>query len=94
MKAGIALKLFLAILAARAASPRRRWRSPRGSSFQSGFLGYLDQVDAQRLDALAGRLADEYRRAGDWDFVRDDYARLRDARAAGAADPAPCAPRC
>src|SRR5256714_258306 len=26
-------------------------------SFQSGFLGYLNQVDAQRLDSLAARLA-------------------------------------
>src|SRR5258706_16425071 len=76
MKAGIALKLFLVILAASAVAAGAMALATR-ASFQSGFLGYLNQVDAQRIDALAGRLADEYRRAGDWNFLRDDYARLR-----------------
>jgi two-component system sensor histidine kinase BaeS len=76
MKAGIALKLFLVILAASAVAAAAMALATR-ASFQSGFLGYLNQVDAQRIDALAGRLADEYRRAGNWDFLRDDYARLR-----------------
>lgn len=76
MKAGIALKLFLVILAAAAVAAAAMALATR-ASFQSGFLGYLNQVDAQRIDALAGRLADEYRRAGNWDFLRDDYARLR-----------------
>ena len=76
MKAGIALKLFLVILAAAAVAAAAMALATR-ASFQSGFLGYLNQVDAQRIDALAGRLADEYRRAGNWEFLRDDYARLR-----------------
>src|SRR6266850_6384537 len=76
MKAGIALKLFLVILAASAVAAGAMALATR-ASFQSGFLGYLNQVDAQRIDGLAGRLADEYRRAGNWDFLRDDYARLR-----------------
>ena len=76
VKAGIALKFFLAILVAAAAAAGAMALATR-LSFQSGFLGYLNQVDAQRLDELAGRLAGEYRRAGSWDFVRDDYARLR-----------------
>jgi two-component system, OmpR family, sensor histidine kinase BaeS len=76
VKAGIALKFFLAILLAAAVAAGAMALATR-LSFQSGFLGYLNQVDAQRLDELAGRLAAEYRRAGTWDFVRDDYARLR-----------------
>jgi two-component system, OmpR family, sensor histidine kinase BaeS len=76
VKAGIALKFFLAILLAAAVAAAAMAIATR-SSFQSGFLGYLNQVDAQRLDELAGRLATEYRRSGNWDFVRDDYAKLR-----------------
>ena len=76
MKAGIALKFFLAILLAAAVAAAAMAIATR-LSFQSGFLGYLNQVDAQRLDELAGRLATEYRRSGNWDFVRDDYAKLR-----------------
>jgi len=76
MKPGITLKLFLAILLASACAAGAMAVATR-FSFQSGFLGYLNQVDAQRLDALAARLADEYRRAGGWDFLRDDYGRLR-----------------
>src|SRR5690242_18563257 len=76
MRFGVALKFFLAILAAAACAAAAMAIATR-SSFQSGFLGYLNQVDAQRLDELAGRLATEYRRNGNWDFVRDDYAKLR-----------------
>src|SRR5436190_16260011 len=76
MKAGIEFKLFLVILAASAVAAGAMALATR-ASFKSGFLGYLNQVDAQRIDALAGRLADEYRRAGDWNFMRGDYARLR-----------------
>src|SRR5216117_2006322 len=76
MRPGITLKLFLAILLASACAAGAMAVATR-FSFQSGFLGYLNQVDAQRLDALAARLADEYRRAGDWNFLRDDYGRLR-----------------
>ena len=76
VKPGIALKFFLAILLAAAAAAAAMALATR-LSFQSGFLGYLNQVDAQRLDSLAARLADEYRASGDWAFLRDDYARLR-----------------
>ncbi|MFN2644607.1 MAG: sensor histidine kinase efflux regulator BaeS [Burkholderiales bacterium] len=76
VKLGIALKFFLAILLAAAVAAAAMAIATR-VSFQSGFLGYLNQVDAQRLDELARRLAVEYRRNGDWTFLRDDYARLR-----------------
>jgi two-component system sensor histidine kinase BaeS len=80
VKIGITFKLFLAILAASAVAAAAMALATR-LSFQSGFLGYLNQVDAQRLDALSGRLADEYQRRGDWDFIRNDYGRLRELAA-------------
>ena len=77
MKTGITFKLFLAILATSAAAAAAMAVATR-LSFQSGFFGYLNQVEAQRLDALTAALADEYRRNGDWDFVRGNYRRLRE----------------
>jgi two-component system sensor histidine kinase BaeS len=77
VKPGITLKLFLAILAACALAAIAMAVATR-LSFQSGFLGYLDQVDGQRLDTLTARLADEYRRRGSWEFIRDDYRQLRE----------------
>src|SRR5437868_14377778 len=76
VKAGIALKFFFAILLAAAVAAAAMAVATR-LSFQSGFLGYLNQLDAQRLDELAGRLAVEYRRSGSWDFLREDYSKLR-----------------
>ena len=52
MKPGIALKFFLAILLAAAVAAAAMAVATR-LSFQWGFLGYLNQVDAQRLDELA-----------------------------------------
>src|SRR5439155_1046432 len=80
VRPGIALWLFLAILAASAAAAAAMAVATR-LSFQSGFFGYLNQVEAQRLDALTATLAAEYRRHGDWGFVRDNYARLRELAA-------------
>ena len=76
MRLGITLKLFLAILAASAVAAAAMAIATR-LSFQSGFFGYLDQLQSQSLDAFAGRLADEYRRYGDWSFLQGDYGRLR-----------------
>jgi two-component system sensor histidine kinase BaeS len=88
MKPGITLKLFLAILAASALAAAAMAVATR-LSFQSGFFGYLNQVEAQRMDTLVAALADEYRRRGDWSFVRGDYARLREL----ATQPQPIPPR-
>jgi two-component system sensor histidine kinase BaeS len=77
VKLGITLKLFLAILVACVAAALAMAVATR-LSFQSGFLGYLDQVEAQRLDTLTARLTDEYRRHGSWEFIRDDYRQLRE----------------
>src|SRR5260221_4546521 len=76
MKPGITLKLFLAILAACAVAAAAMAVATR-LSFQSGFFGYLSHVETQSLEALATRLADEYRRHGDWRFLQGDYANLR-----------------
>lgn len=76
MKPGITFKLFLAILAASAVAAAAMALATR-YSFQSGFFGYLSHVETQSLEALAGRLGDEYRRSGDWSFLKDDYGRLR-----------------
>jgi two-component system sensor histidine kinase BaeS len=83
VKTGITLKLFLAILAAVSVAAGAMALATRWS-FQSGFLGYLSQVDSQRLDALSTSLADEYRRQGSWDFVRNDYSKLREIVATSA----------
>jgi two-component system sensor histidine kinase BaeS len=80
---GITLKLFLAILAASIVAATAMALATR-YSFHAGFLGYLAQVDAQRLDALSAALAQEYRASGGWEFVRGDYARLRDIAIASA----------
>ncbi len=76
VKLGITLKLFLAILAASAVAAAAMAVTTR-LSFQSGFFGYLSHVEAQSLEALSVRLADEYRRSGDWSFLQGDYGRLR-----------------
>src|SRR5260221_6785742 len=77
MKPGITLKLFLAILAASVAAAAAMALATR-YSFRSDFLGYLSQVEAQRLDTLSVALADDYRRSGSWDSLRGDYSRLRE----------------
>ena len=76
MRPGITLKLFFAILAASAVAAAAMAVATR-LSFQPGFFGYLNHVQSQSLDAFAGRLADEYRRTGDWSFLQGDYGRLR-----------------
>jgi two-component system sensor histidine kinase BaeS len=76
VKLGITLKLFFAILAASAVAAAAMAVATR-YSFQSGFFGYLSHVEAQGLEALAGRLGEEYRRSGDWSFLQGDYGRLR-----------------
>jgi len=77
VKPGITLKLFLAILAASALAAIAMAVATR-LSFDSGFLGYLNQVDGERIEFLTNRLAQEYRKRGDWEFLRNDYPRLRE----------------
>jgi two-component system sensor histidine kinase BaeS len=81
VKPGITLKLFLAILAASAVAATAMAVATR-YSFQSGFFGYLSHVESQSLESFAARLAEEYRRSGDWSFLQGDYGRLRSLAAA------------
>ena len=83
MKAGITLKLFLAILAAASVAAGAMALATRWS-FSSGFLGYLSKVESQRIDTLSSTLADEYRRNGGWEFLGGDYGRLRQMVASSA----------
>jgi two-component system sensor histidine kinase BaeS len=76
VKLGITFKLFLAILATSAVAAAAMAIATR-FSFQSGFFGYLNHVEAQSLESLATRLGEEYRRKGDWSTLEGDYARLR-----------------
>ncbi len=45
-------------------------------NFRRGFLGYLDEVMLQRLVPADARLAAAYAEHGNWDFLRNDPARL------------------
>ncbi|MGB5248917.1 MAG: two-component sensor histidine kinase, partial [Gammaproteobacteria bacterium] len=69
-------KLFLALLAATAvvvavALLLTRW------SFDRGFLGYLNSIEAQRIEAMAEDLAGIYAETGSWDVLIGDRGRWR-----------------
>jgi two-component system sensor histidine kinase BaeS len=69
-------KLFLALLAATAvvvvvALLLTRW------SFDRGFLGYLNSIEAQRIESIAGQLAGIYAETGNWDALMRDGRRWR-----------------
>ena len=70
MRLGITSKLFLAILltcviAALAILGAMRY------SFHYGFLSYLNEQEAQRLESVLPKVAEAYRQHGSWDFLRD-----------------------
>ena len=70
LKAGITSKLFFAILftcalVALAMAGAMRY------SFDQGFLGYLNEQEAQRIEALRPSLVQAYQEHGNWDFLRD-----------------------
>ena len=90
MKIGIAFKLFCAILGAGIVMATAMGVASR-ISFQRGFLGYLNELETQRLGVLTSALADVYReQAGEtgsdknagqdaWAFLRgqeDDWRSL------------------
>lgn len=63
MKIGIAFKLFCAILGAGIVMATAMGVASR-ISFQNGFLGYLNELENQRLGLLTTALADVYREHG------------------------------
>lgn len=67
---GIAVRLFLAILAVCALVALGMGLATR-LSFRAGFLDYREAVEEQRLRSLALDLADDYADAGNWNALRD-----------------------
>ena len=70
MKPGITLKLFLAILLTCVITALAMLGVMR-YSFHQGFLGYLNEQEAQRLESVLPRMAEAYRENGNWEFLRD-----------------------
>ncbi|QGZ41913.1 two-component system sensor histidine kinase BaeS [Pseudoduganella flava] len=69
IRIGITTRLFCAllvvsVLTALGVGLGTRW------SFQRGFQGYLNEVEARRMEAMAFELARAYREHGNWDFIR------------------------
>ncbi|MBS1187753.1 MAG: baeS [Burkholderiaceae bacterium] len=70
MRLGITAKLFLAILLTCVIASFAMLGAMR-YSFHHGFLGYLNEQEAQRVESVLPKLAAAYRQHGNWDFVRD-----------------------
>lgn len=71
VKIGITARLFLSllivsVLTAVGVGLGTRW------SFKRGFQGYLNEVEARRMEAMAFEFARAYERHGNWDFMRDN----------------------
>ena len=72
MRIGITAKLFLAILTVNVVLiGGLTWSARQG--LESGFLNYVNKVEAKRLEPLVGSLARSYERYGGWGFLRRDY---------------------
>lgn len=72
MRLGITAKLFLAILAVNVILiGGLTWSARQG--LETGFLNYVNKVEAKRLERLVGALARAYDRYGGWGFLRRDY---------------------
>jgi two-component system sensor histidine kinase BaeS len=69
LKVSITARLFLTLLivsmlTAVGVGLATRW------SFQRGFQGYLNEVEARRMEAMAYELGRAYQAHGNWDFIR------------------------
>ena len=69
MKPGITSKLFFAILTTSVIVALAMLVAVR-YSFHQGFLGYLNEQEAQRIESVLPKLSDAYREHGDWEFLR------------------------
>lgn len=69
MKPGIAVKLFLAMLAACALMLAINGLMGR-FLFERAFMGYLNEQGIERMREVLPEIAANYRRHGSWDFVR------------------------
>jgi two-component system sensor histidine kinase BaeS len=71
MKLGLRSKLFLALLATILVAVVATTIAIR-ISFISGFLGYLNEQEIERIQSMLPLLAAAYEENGDWNFLRDD----------------------
>lgn len=82
MNIRIQYKLFLAILATAIGIVVCMYLVMRWS-LDRGFLNYVNELDLERLDALATKLEESYSREGSWRFLQNDPRRwsqlLRDS---------------
>lgn len=71
MKPGITTKLFLAVFGA-SASVVLAMSVASQYSFSRGFLGYLNQQGAARMETVLPGLVAAYEQHGDWEFLREN----------------------
>lgn len=74
IRPGITSKLFFAILFTCVVAAVAMATAIR-TSFNEGFLGYLNEQEEQRMEALGPTLAQAYEQHGNWDFLRDNPRR-------------------
>lgn len=74
IRLGITSKLFFAILLTCVVIALAMAAAIR-TSFNQGFLGYLNEQEEQRLETLRPTLANAYAQHGNWDFLRDNPRR-------------------
>jgi two-component system, OmpR family, sensor histidine kinase BaeS len=68
------VKLFLAIAGATAALVLGAW-AVFSSSFERGFVDYVNEADEARLEPLVAALAEGYEREGGWAWIAEDRRR-------------------
>ncbi|AMV71393.1 ATP-binding protein [Desulfuromonas carbonis] len=73
LKLGIRYRLFLAMLAATVVVVGCMYVIVQWS-FNRGFLQYINTLEEERLESLAGELQQAYEREGGWDFLQRDPA--------------------
>lgn len=96
MKLRIFTRLFIAMLLG-VTVPLAVMMASVHWTFRQGFEDYLHRVELKRLEQLTGFLADQYRTAGNWDFLKHDHHRwfdllrrgLHDRSSRSESDPVP-----
>lgn len=74
MKPSLSRKLFLAVLGT-ALLAILAMGAADGLSFARGFLGYINGLTEDRIQAMLPKVAGYYREHGSWDLLRDDWSR-------------------
>jgi two-component system sensor histidine kinase BaeS len=77
MRLGISARLFLAILATSTLTVVLVGVATR-LNFERGFLGYLNELSAERMALAQPLLERAYQQHGNWDFLRDNRAAWHD----------------